>query len=70
MGDDLKGGIVGGIVVGIRARGDLARVEVLGVGLGVVVGRLCSVLAGSGVKRCCRAGGWLPKDDCLVLLLA
>ena len=38
MGDDLKGGIVTGIVVGIRVRGDLVRVEVLGIGLGVVVG--------------------------------
>ena len=70
MGDDLKGGIAGGIVVGIRASGDLARVEVLGVGLGIAVDRFCSVLGGSGVSRCCRAGGWLSKDGCLVLLLA
>ncbi len=70
MGDDLKGGIVAGIVVGMRASGDLASVEVLGIGLGIVAGRVCSVLAGSGVSRCCRVGGWLSVEGCLVLLLA
>ena len=35
VGDDLKGGIVVGMAVGIRASGDLVRVEVLGLGLGM-----------------------------------
>ena len=70
VGDDLKGDIVDGIVVGIRASGDLVRVEVLGLGLGMAVGWGCSVIVGSGVIRACRIGGWLSVEGCLVLLLA
>ncbi len=37
VGEDLKGGTVIGRDVGMRDSGDLVRVEVLGVGLGMVV---------------------------------